>query len=59
MVKTSLIYEDRYDERLKKLKLRNLHDSDTLGCVNPDGFDLEIVVYYYSIKRDLKTKSIY
>jgi hypothetical protein len=34
-VKTRLIYEDRYEERLKKLKMRNLLSSHTLGCVIP------------------------
>jgi hypothetical protein len=35
-LKTRLIYEDRYDERLKgRVKLRNLHTSQTLGSVIP------------------------
>ncbi len=34
-LKGRLIYEDRYDERLKKLKMRNLHSSYTLGCATP------------------------
>ncbi len=39
-LKTRLIYEDRCDERLKaRVKLRNLHDSHTLGC------DIPVVIH--------------
>ncbi len=35
-LKTRFIYEDRCDERLKpRVKMRNLHDSHTLGCAIP------------------------
>jgi hypothetical protein len=34
-VKTKLIYENRCNERLKKLKLRNLYASHTLGYAIP------------------------
>ncbi len=43
----------------QNIKLRNLHDSDALGWTTKQTRNTWKVVYYESLKRALKTKTIY
>ena len=55
-VKRRLIYEYRYDERLKTKNEESTLLTDKNVCVT---LQLELFVYYESIKRGLKRRLIY